>query len=97
MEIPEIPQELKQKVLLAIGGEKRNKDLIKDIEEGGQLACMYLNEDAYNTFSAREIVTAYQDGNIEKIIEEAQRRVACENLLFQWHKLSAEQRKKGRM
>ena len=90
----ELPEEFKQKVLLAIGGENRDKNLIEDLNEYGHLASMYLRDDAYNTFSAQEIVRAYQHGHIQKIIEEAQRRVTCEELLYEWYKIDAEQHEK---
>ena len=82
------PEEFKQKVLSVYGG----KDIEKMLETGDEFLGRYLDDASEVSISAKEIVKAFESGNLQSIYQKAKRQAALEELYGEWYDLRHSQR-----
>jgi len=75
------PEDFKQKVISVLGD---NETIIKGLDSGSEIIGRYLNDSSYLNISAKEIVDAFEKGDINDIYLKAKRKLIIEELYREW-------------
>ena len=81
-------EEFKQKVLSVCG---ESEEIKKMLETGNEFLGRYLDDARYNGVSAKEIVEACENMNLQGVYKKAKRQLALEQLYGEWCDLSKNQ------
>ena len=79
------PEMFKQKVLSVYNNSEEIKNLL---DSGSPWIGRYLNDSSLRSIPAREIVTAIQSGNLQELLQRAQKLVELQDLYGEWHQLA---------